>query len=98
TGRVSVLAVVAAPGCALRDNDSANRINQLPDYEFAQLDAHNSAMAVWLTSAKPAKASLHTSSFIIATLLSLETVGLSHLEERDRRTTYPYRSARCLAL
>jgi hypothetical protein len=38
---VSVLAVVAAPGCALRDNDSANRINQLPDYEFAQLDAHN---------------------------------------------------------
>ncbi|MEW6120731.1 MAG: hypothetical protein AB1593_11655, partial [Pseudomonadota bacterium] len=41
TGRVSVLAVVAAPGCALRDNDSANRINQLPDYEFAQLDAHN---------------------------------------------------------
>ncbi|MFZ5574444.1 MAG: hypothetical protein ACOY5S_04470, partial [Pseudomonadota bacterium] len=43
TGRVSVLAVVAAPGCALRDNDSANRINQLPDYEFAQLDAHNSS-------------------------------------------------------
>ncbi|MEW6120102.1 MAG: hypothetical protein AB1593_08430, partial [Pseudomonadota bacterium] len=45
TGRVSVLAVVAAPGCALRDNDSANRINQLPDYEFAQLDAHNFAAA-----------------------------------------------------
>lgn len=35
-------AVGAAPGYALRATDSANRINQLHDHQFAQLDAHNS--------------------------------------------------------
>jgi hypothetical protein len=36
-------AVGAAPGYALRAANSANRINRLPDHEFAQLDAHNSS-------------------------------------------------------
>ncbi|MDP2170560.1 MAG: hypothetical protein Q8J96_09070, partial [Rhodocyclaceae bacterium] len=31
----------AAPGYALRVTNSANRINYLPDHQFAQLDAHN---------------------------------------------------------
>lgn len=34
-------AVAAASGYALRADDSANRINYLPDHHFAQLDAHN---------------------------------------------------------
>lgn len=33
--------LAAASGYALRAVDSANRTNRLPDYEFAQLDAHN---------------------------------------------------------
>jgi hypothetical protein len=36
---VSVRAVAVAPGFALRDGDSANRINSLLDHQFAQLDA-----------------------------------------------------------
>jgi len=34
-------AVIVASGYALRADDSANGINQLPDHQFAQLDAHN---------------------------------------------------------
>jgi len=34
-------AVIVASGFALRADDSANGINQLPDHQFAQLDAHN---------------------------------------------------------
>ena len=37
-------AVGAAPGYALRVTNSANRINYLPDHQFAQLDAHNSRL------------------------------------------------------
>jgi hypothetical protein len=38
-------AVIVASGYALRADDSANGINQLPDHQFAQLDAHNSFRA-----------------------------------------------------
>jgi hypothetical protein len=34
-------AVIVASGFALRADDSANGINQFPDHQFAQLDAHN---------------------------------------------------------
>ncbi|MEW6314698.1 MAG: hypothetical protein AB1513_11780 [Pseudomonadota bacterium] len=52
TGRVSDRAVVAASGFALRIDNSANRVNPLPDHEFAQLDAHNCRQQISIFSPK----------------------------------------------
>ncbi|MCX7628010.1 MAG: hypothetical protein N2Z69_06310, partial [Methylophilaceae bacterium] len=46
TGRLIGRALSASlRAYALLATDSANRINQLPDHQFAQLDAHNSREA-----------------------------------------------------